>query len=554
MNTDADGYVKIGAFIDPTGVQAGAGEVVQAVDKIGTAAKEGGGSFDNATLSNRRNLTHLVHGLLELKEGGIDALGGLATEAYLTGEAMDVAMGPIGIVLLGFSIAIPILTRAWGEHKGKVDENKTSTDALKTANDEYKSSIDALLGSLNAVEESDARRLANLSETQTLASKQIELDKNIAIERVKANYLADYAGAKTQDERDRLTSQFDAAKKGIEAGSAVAIAQEALNGKQKEVDAQKQTLLDTQKAQADLQENLDQKKREADVANAVLGSQIIPIPQTQEEIAAGAPQQFQQGIQLNDKGELPEGSTAPAQKIVDDLKTQIGDKTTELLQDQTPEGAARSRGFGLDPDQVQGGLKAQINDLTEKLKAAQATVDAITAAPEQLSVYNAALKDTAPKIAEQGKKAQEAADKYNNLIGEAGQAQQEVGLQMQRLATEKQQAAIDADKKAADLHAKAFQEAIRDATKNHQQSQRGIEDRLHQAEGQIRATGSKGADEALKKLLETVFDKQQELSGSQAILAEAVAGKFKQVDARMNQHKTRTERAIQSLSNVGGYQ
>jgi len=449
---------------------ASAGESAEEEVDAGERMNEALKANQQKLMSNAFYVHRLAEGFKDLSLGGRAASQGLMDIS----ESLQYMLGPeVAIYAAGVQVVAMLALLATSHHrsgeaarehgdaeKDAAEEISDAREAISDATATYKQQIEDLLTPLLNLEASDKRRLDNMRTLQGLVEKQIELDKTQAVERVKSQFFADYASAKSEDDRKLLTERKDEAIAGINAGSEVAAANQELLDKKADIDSQKQALADQQQAQSALQANLDQKGREAAAAQTVLDMQQIAVPQTQGEIAAGAPQTFTQGITLTKDGTLPEGATDQAQAVVDDLKKQLSDRISDQLEHQSPEGEARTRSFGLDPEQVQAGNQIQIDDLSDRLKRAQSVVDSIEAAPATIKVYTDAMKDTGGKIAEQGKKIDETNDKIAALNIELDQAKQKLGIEQTKLSNERAESAIQGDKVESDIHWKAWQDTI----------------------------------------------------------------------------------------------
>lgn len=181
-----DGYVKIGAFIDPTGATEGADQVVSEVNKIEGATDAGADKIDTSMLRNRRSVGHLLRGLMEMGQGGEAAIGGLAAEGFVATEAFEAMLGPLAPILIGItlitSMAVPMLMRAQ-EHKEKIDETKKSSDELtKSFEAQGTASVKSLseAQAVQAVIEASFKRMAEYGVSVTsLLGKAIDLQKKL---------------------------------------------------------------------------------------------------------------------------------------------------------------------------------------------------------------------------------------------------------------------------------------------------------------------------------------------------------------------------------------
>jgi chromosome segregation ATPase len=93
---DNDGEIKLGVTIDSSGADSGASAVQDDLGKVKDSAAVASEGINNS-LDNRRAVTHALRGLLELREGGVMALAGLSSEAFVATEAFEGMLGPLAL-------------------------------------------------------------------------------------------------------------------------------------------------------------------------------------------------------------------------------------------------------------------------------------------------------------------------------------------------------------------------------------------------------------------------------------------------------------------------
>jgi hypothetical protein len=566
MADTPDSEFRIGVRVDPSDAQAGLGEVQAGLGGVATGAEESAGRFENSTLQNRRNLTHLVRGLMEMKEGGVAAFGGIATEAYLAGEAMDIAMGPIGIILLGLSIAIPMLTRAWGEHKNAVDENATAETELGNASEEASKRrieyinyvIDGLSKQLKAEmdfnEELDKAEGYNqkaiastekLNEArQKLAVAELAYQEQLALgkatssdekKEIEGKYKALIEQTQAASEADRLRMQISASAEEIaEKKGARNRAQDELTSSDT---SQGLGLLD------ELQSHIDATKAKADAA-AALG--VKPNAE-----GAYGDEQKRWARELDNLQRHP-----PKEADQNEWREKIKEAGDKL------NAADQAEDFRVGLEKWQEKLGPDVKTLTDKVASLSSDINDLTAANKvlQLQQQTQVVTDkTAQQKEEDEKTVGDAkvafglreADRY-------ARKKQAEDVQDDPNATPDQKSAAKAQGDQVDVE--GFQDKINNAAqlqlsqaevtklkadvaslmKRAQFTVEGQDKKddaketsaaLQTVRGQIEATGNKELIAQARKIMETILDKHAELTQLQIIFTTGVNAKFQQIDA-----------------------
>jgi len=405
--SEADGYVKISALIDPTGATDGANRVIQDVDRIEGKTKTGAATMDTAALGNLRSVHHLLTGLFELGQGGQAAFGGLAMEGRIATEVFEGMLGPLAPIALAITtitaLAVPMLQQ-WQEHLTKIADAKDSTNDLKEAATDYKDEIDAILASQKQVEDSDKRQLDAIKGKVTAEAELIKIQKEAAIEKARSEYLAKLTPDMPEADRKKAKEQFEAQKTDIEGASDVASSNLAVKTKVDEIAQQKKDLADTQSGM-----RLDQKK----------------LQDAQDAAASGANFLALAGIKADDKGNLtsPDGSNAAkaqqkkinetSQKLIALREQLTREAATQAEHHDRPDAefqASQQRGAA-EVKQLSNQLDQQTLHLADMRNAAQAILDY----KEAREKFGKAIETDSDKISAQRDALDQATGELNRL-------------------------------------------------------------------------------------------------------------------------------------------
>jgi hypothetical protein len=231
---DASEY-RIRVAIDAGDATSGADTAVDAIGQIEGATKKATESSHNLQgeqLGSLRTSEHLFRGLVELHEGGAEALAGLATEARIAGEVFEAELGPAAPFLIILStliaVGIPALGKAFGEagegSKADIEKIKRSLEDLASSvSTTRKAEFEAITAAQTQIIKGDEDQLkaaqANTEELKKQAEAEKELQRakeasddaqlGLTIAELERNKRIDLAGRRSGADRDAIEQKYD---------------------------------------------------------------------------------------------------------------------------------------------------------------------------------------------------------------------------------------------------------------------------------------------------------------------------------------------------------
>ncbi len=211
-----------------------------AAREVGTASAEGsaeaaeaGEVFNSSVLKNRRSVGHLARGMAEMSQGGIAALGGLSSEAFVATEAFEGLLGPLAPFIMGLtlaaSIGIPMFehlsekneeaNKKLEEGKDKADAMGDSIDTLASGVDEYKTASEAAVAAIIDAGKKQEEAFANgnkiLEARVGLMQKAIDLHQKLTDAELDASENQELTANKDGPEGiERIEAKYAALKEG----------------------------------------------------------------------------------------------------------------------------------------------------------------------------------------------------------------------------------------------------------------------------------------------------------------------------------------------------
>ena len=188
------------------------------------------------------NARRALEGILDLSQGGTEALEGLAIEGEVATTVFEGMLGPLGPLLIAITqlsaAAIPMIEK-WQEQNDKLDDAKTKTDdfAAATANltdkvDDYKTAADDAVQAITDAEKAQEEAFSSsnkvfegrvalmqnaidlqqkLTDAQLDASKAQEIAANKdgpeGVQRIEAKYAALKEGYKERADGEKLQNE-----------------------------------------------------------------------------------------------------------------------------------------------------------------------------------------------------------------------------------------------------------------------------------------------------------------------------------------------------------
>lgn len=300
--------LEIEATINPAKAKAGAAETVGAINQVkqatGEAAEEQGAlgtAAENAVekLTSLRNAGHVLRGVNEIARGGKAAMAGLSAEVRFLGETL----GFLAPEFLPVIVAISTITQLWATMSERMDEHaeKAEERGRKEA-DGLKPYEDALKGILDAqakIEANDKKQADAEKAKADAAGQRIKLLTDLEREEAHAQYLRDFAAAKSDEERKKAKDDYELRKADIEGKEDVDLANKSVADKDAEI------------ARA---------KRSLEITTTNRSANSKELGEKQDAATAGENELFNQGISPDENGSYAKGVGEKKKEFEDAFK------------------------------------------------------------------------------------------------------------------------------------------------------------------------------------------------------------------------------------------